>query len=386
MPSVKLPAADGTFVEHRLREPAEWPRPRAAINSRIAFAATPVIGHAWRENVPGAPAQLDWDATLAFRRHIWSYGLGVAEAMDTAQRGMGLDWHTASELITCSAAEARATGGLVAAGAGTDTGDDITDLAGVVRAYESQVAHVENAGAQVILMASRQLAALASSPDDYAAVYGKVLSQLSRPCIVHWLGPAFDPALAGYWGAHEIEDATVAFVSLVTEHRQAIDGVKVSLLDLDHERQLRKALPAEVRIYTGDDFNYPELIRGDGQTGSDALLGIFSAIAAPASAALQALDDGDLAAYDSALSPTVPLSRHLFGEPTFYYKVGIAFLAWLSGHQDGFTMVSGLQSARSAIHLTEAFRLADRAGLFPDPDLAARRLSSFLVTAGLSDD
>ena len=383
-PSVTLPKADGTCVGYRLHEPAVWQRPQQTITSRIAFAASHVVGDPFGENVPGAPAKLDWDATLAFRRHLWSYGLGVAEAMDTAQRGMGLDWATARELIARSAAEARSVGGRIAAGAGTDHATTaLTDLSAVIRAYELQVEEVEKSGAQVILMASRQLASIAGGPDDYATVYGRVLSQISQPAILHWLGPAFDPALAGYWGSADIEQSTASFVSLVTEHRGAIDGVKVSLLDMDHELALRKSLPAEVRIYTGDDFNYVDLIRGDGAPGSDALLGIFSAIAPAASVALQALDRQDIAGYDAALNPTVGLSRHLFAAPTFFYKAGIAFLAWLSGHQAGFTMVAGLQSARSVVHLAEALRLADQAGLLPDPDLAARRWSSFLAVAGI---
>jgi len=381
-PPVRLPQADGTFVVHRLHEPVSYPRPLGPITSRRAFAATHVVGDPFAENVPGAPATLDWEATLAFRHHLWSYGLGVAEAMDTAQRGMGLEWATARELITRSAAEARAVGGFIAAGAGTDHAPTAASLEDVIHAYEEQVEAVESAGAQVIVMASRRLAAIAEAPDDYSAVYGRVLSQVSQPVILHWLGTAFDPALAGYWGSTDIERATDRFVALVTEHRASIDGVKVSLLDMNHELALRAALPPEVRIYTGDDFNFADLIRGDGARGSDALLGIFSAIAPAASAALQALDRDDIAGYDAALEPTVALSRHLFGAPTFYYKTGVAFLAWLSGHQGGFTMVGGLQSARSAVHLAEAFRLADGAGLFPDPELAASRLSSFLTVTG----
>jgi hypothetical protein len=382
-PTVLLPQADGTFTRHTLHEPVGYPHPQGPITSRRAFAAAHVAGSATAENVPGAPAALDWDATLAFRHHLWSFGLGVAEAMDTAQRGMGLDWATARELIERSAADARAVGGRIAAGAGTDHARGVvSDLADAVRAYEVQIEAVEAAGAQVILMASRELAAIADGPDDYAAVYGRLLPQLAQPAILHWLGPAFDPALDGYWGSTDLAQATASFVSLVTEHRAAIDGVKVSLLDMDHELALREALPPDIRVYTGDDFNYVDLIRGDGRAGSDALLGIFSAIAPAASAALQALDRGDEAGYDRVLEPTVALSRHLFGAPTYYYKTGIAFLAWLSGHQDGLTMVGGLQSARSAVHLAEAFRLADEIGLFPDPELAAGRLSSFLTVAG----
>ena len=383
---VTLPQADGSFAEHRLGEPTAWQRPDAPITSRVALAASHVVADVFAENVPGAAAVLDWEATLAFRRHLWSYGLGVAEAMDTAQRGMGLGWPAARDLIARSAAEARSIGGRIAAGAGTDHEPaSLRNLEDVVHAYEAQVEVVEQAGAQVILMASRQLASIAKDPDDYAIVYGQLLEQLSQPAILHWLGPMFDPALAGYWGSADLEQSTAFFVSLVKDNAASIDGVKVSLLDIDHERALRAALPREVRIYTGDDFNYADLIRGDAENhGSDALLGIFSAIAPAASAALQALDRGDTAGYDAALNPTVPLSRHLFGAPTFYYKTGIAFLAWISGHQDGFAMVGGLQSARSIVHLAEAFRLADLAGLLPDPALAASRMTSLLAVAGLT--
>ncbi|MFC3505671.1 dihydrodipicolinate synthase family protein [Micromonospora krabiensis] len=381
---VWLPRADGSLEERRLAEPARWDRPAAPITSRTAFAAAHVAADPFGDNVPGAPAAVDWESTLAFRRHLWSYGLGVAEAMDTAQRGMGLDWATTRELIVRSAAAARAAGGRIAAGAGTDhVPADLTTLDEVTAAYEEQVEVVEASGAQVILMASRQLARLAGGPEDYAKVYDRLLTQVSRPVILHWLGPMFDPALDGYWGSPEVPLATAALLDLIGRHAHRVDGVKVSLLDAGHERELRAALPEGVRLYTGDDFNYPELIRGDGTHHSDALLGIFAAIAPAASGALQALDRGDLSGYDAALAPTVPLARHIFGTPTWYYKAGIAFLAWLSGHQPGFTMVAGLQSARSVVHLADLARLADDARLLPDPDLAAARLRAFLDVAGV---
>ena len=326
---------------------------------------------------------LDWESTLAFRRHLWSWGLGVAEAMDTAQRGMGLDWPAAQELIRRSAAEARACGGRIAAGAGTDHAPADADLDAVIEAYEQQLAVVEDAGATVILMASRQLARAARGPDDYQRVYGALLEQVSAPVILHWLGPMFDPALEGYWGSPDIDAATDAFLALLHRHADKVDGVKVSLLDAEHEIHLREQLPEGVRLYTGDDFNYPELIRGDDDAHSDALLGIFAAIAPAASTALQALDRDDDTAYEAAFAPTLALARHVFEAPTFYYKTGIAFLAWLSGHQRGFTMVGGLQSGRSVTHLCEAFRLADTAGLFEDPELAAERMRAFLRVAGL---
>ncbi|MGK5741099.1 dihydrodipicolinate synthase family protein [Micromonospora sp. URMC 103] len=382
--TVRLPRPDGSLEERRLAEPARWERPSAPLTARVAFAAAHVVADPLGDNTPGAPAAVDWESTLAFRRHLWSYGLGVAEAMDTAQRGMGLDWATTRELIDRSAAAAREVGGRIAAGAGTDHAPaDLGSLDDVTAAYAEQIEVVEASGAQVILMASRQLARLARGPEDYAKVYGALLDQVSRPVILHWLGPMFDPALHGYWGSPDVPAATAAFLDLVGRHAAKVDGVKVSLLDAEHERGLRAALPAGVRLYTGDDFHYPELIRGDGTHHSDALLGVFAAIAPAASAALQALDAGDLTRYDAALAPTLPLARHVFATPTWYYKTGIAFLAWLGGHQPGFTMVGGLQSARSVVHLAELARLADDARLLPDPDLAAARLRAFLDVAGV---
>jgi hypothetical protein len=380
--TVRLPRAGGGWETRALNEPAGWTRPDAPPRSRVAFAAAHVVADPLGDNAPGRPAVVDWESTLAFRRHLWSWGLGVAEAMDTAQRGMGLDWPATQELIRRSAAEA---GGRIAAGAGTDqlTGE-AAGLDEVTAAYEEQVAFVEGTGAQVIVMASRHLARLARGPEDYAKVYERILGQVSGRVILHWLGPMFDPALAGYWGSEEVPAATEAFLTLLRAYPEKVDGVKVSLLDADHERGLRAALPPGVRLYTGDDFHYPELIRGDGLHRSDALLGIFAAIAPAASAALQALDAGDLDRYDAAFAPTLPLARHIFAAPTYYYKTGIAFLAWLNGHQRGFTMAGGLQSSRSVPHLAELFRLADDARLLSDPELAAARMTGFLRTAGLS--
>ncbi len=381
MTVLALPRPDGSLLDHPIHGPRDWVVPASPARSRVAFAAAHVVADPYADNTPGAPAVLDWDATLAFRAHLVRHGLGVAEAMDTAQRGMGLTWDTTRELIIRSSAQARDLGGSIACGVGTDAGPARLDsLNEVVAAYLEQLEVVEDAGAQAILMASRQLAALASGPEDYALVYGKVLAQVSRPVILHWLGPMFDPALAGYWGYPDVARATTAFLGLLTEHAARIDGVKVSLLDAEHEVALRAALPAGVRLYTGDDFNYPDLIA----SGSDALLGIFDPIAPAAATALAALDAGDTAAYQDAFAATVPLSRHLFTAPTYYYKTGIVFLAWLSGHQDAFSMVGGLQSARSLPHLAEAFRLADLAGLLPDPDLAERRMRALLAVHGIS--
>jgi Protein of unknown function (DUF993) len=383
--TVALPEAAGSWREIELSEPRSWAKHPQGFRSRIAFAAAHVVADPRGDNVPGAPAAIDWEATLAFRRHLFRYGLGVAEAMDTAQRNMGLDWPATQQLITRSAAVAREHGARIASGAGTDQLDAPADrLSDVTRAYLEQVEFVEGAGSQVILMASRQLATVARSADDYFQVYSSVLSQATRPVILHWLGEMFDPQLSGYWGSTDIPTATRTFLDLIREHSAKVDGVKVSLLSADHEQELRAALPAGVRLYTGDDFNYPELIEGDGVHHSDALLGAFAAIAPAASAALNALDADDIDGYRREMTPTLPLSRHIFATPTYYYKTGIAFLAWLNGHQDGFVMVGGLQSARSVIHLARVFELANKAQLLIDPDLAANRLGQLLATAGLT--
>jgi hypothetical protein len=378
-----LPGADGRLAPYRM---LARPLPAAAgppARSRIAYAAAHVVADPLADNTPGQPARLDWDATLEFRHHLWRHGLGVADAMDTAQRGMGLDWAATAELVRRSAAEAATVGGALVCGAGTDQlppGEH--DLATVLHAYEDQLEVLEDAGAGVVLMASRALAASAAGPADYAKVYGALLEQVRRPVLLHWLGPMFDPALAGYWGSPDLDAATDAFLQIIAAHPDKVDGVKVSLLDADREVALRRRLPEGVRCYTGDDFHYPELILGDGHGYSDALLGVFDPIAAAASAALAALDAGDEDGYRRIFAPTVPLARLVFAEPTFHYKTGIVFLAWLAGHQTHFSMVSGMQSARSLPHLGQLFVLADRAGLLPDPDLAAARMRALLAVAG----
>jgi hypothetical protein len=352
--------------------------------SRIVYSAAHVVADPLADNTPGAPAAVDWDATLAFRRHLWSHGLGVAEAMDTAQRGMGLDWAGAAELIRRSSAEAKTVGGRIACGVGTDqlTGP-ATALAEVVKAYEEQLAVVEDAGSQAVLMASRALAATAKGPDDYLEVYGHLLRQSAEPVVLHWLGPMFDPALTGYWGSADLDAATATFLEVIAAHPDKVDGVKISLLDAQREIDLRRRLPNGVRCYTGDDFNYPELIAGDDQGFSHALLGIFDPLAPVAAAAVRTLDAGDTDGFRALLDPTVELSRHLFGAPTRFYKTGVVFLAWLAGHQSHFTMVGGLQSARSLPHLARAYELADRLGLFPDPALAETRMRQLLTLHGV---
>ncbi len=382
---LSLPRADRTLALYTLSEPASFPETATPAWSRRAFAAAHVVGDPFADNHPGAPASIDWEATLAYRRHLWSLGLTIAEAMDTAQRGMGLDWPATQELIRRSLAEAHAYGGAVACGAGTDhlaPSPDLT-LDNVIAAYEEQCGFIEGHGGRIILMASRALAACAKTPDDYAIVYDRILSQVKQPVILHWLGEMFDPALSGYWGYHEVENAMDVCLDLIARHSAKIDGIKISLLDQQHEIVMRRRLPAGVRMYTGDDFNFADLILGDEQGYSHALLGIFDAIASAAAAALQALDNQDIVRYRAILEPTVPLSRHIFQAPTYFYKTGIVFLAYLNGHQSHFRMVGGLESARSIVHLAEILVLADQAGLLVDPALAHERMRRVLAVAGI---
>jgi len=384
-PVIRLPRLDGALEPYTMRQAVAWSAPAGPIRSRIAYAAAHVVSDPHATCDPLSDARLDWDATLGYRRYLWSLGLAVAEAMDTAQRGMGLGWPAARDLIRRSLAEARATGGMIACGAGTDQltpGERVT-LDDVEQAYEEQVGYVERHGGRVILMASRALARAARSPDDYRRVYGTILRQVSRPVILHWLGDMFDPQLAGYWGTRDVDQAMDACLAIICEHRAKIDGIKISLLDAEREVALRRRLPGGVRMYTGDDFNYERLILGDARGYSDALLGIFDAIAPVASAALQALDRDDVPAYHAALEPTVPLARHIFEAPTHAYKTGIVFLAYLNGHQPHFRMIGGAESWRSVPHLAELFRLADAAGLLADPDCAAERMRRVLAVAGV---
>ncbi|MFF8245420.1 dihydrodipicolinate synthase family protein [Streptomyces griseus] len=355
-----------------------------APTSRTVFSAAHVVADPYADISPDDPAAVDWDSTLAFRRHLWAHGLGVAEAMDTAQRGMGLDWAGAAELIRRSAAEAKAVGGRIACGVGTDqlSADGTPALAEVTAAYEEQLALAEEHGARPILMASRALVRAARGPEDYLTTYAHLLRQASEPVILHWLGPMFDPALEGYWGSADLDEATDTFLKVIAEHPDKVDGIKISLLDAAREIDVRRRLPGGVRCYTGDDFHYPELIAGDERGFSHALLGIFDPLGPLAAHAVRVLDTGDVDGFRALLDPTVELSRHLFRPPTRFYKTGVVFLAWLSGHQDHFTMVGGLQSARSLPHLAKVYELADGLGLFPDPELAEHRMRSLLTVHG----
>jgi hypothetical protein len=380
-----LPRADGSLSPYVPSGDALPVVPADPPKSRVAYAAAHVVADPLADVDPTSEAAIDWDATLAFRRHLWSLGLSVAEAMDTAQRGMGLDWVASKELIRRSMEEAHAEDAGIACGAGTDHLEvsSSTTLEDVVAAYEEQCDFVEGVGGRIILMASRALAAVAGSPEDYASAYGQILSQVSQPVILHWLGEMFDPALSGYWGHKDLDRATDVCLGIMREHSSKVDGIKLSLLDEEREVEMRRRLPEGVRMYTGDDFNYPGLILGDDEGYSDALLGIFDAIAPAASAALAALEDGNEDRYEELLAPTVPLSRHIFKEPTRLYKTGVVFLAYLNGHQSHFKMVGGMESARSVVHLAELFVLANEAGLLVEPDLATERMRRVLGVAGM---
>ena len=374
--TLRLP--DGRL--HRMSVPSIASGDFEPLRSRVIYAAAHVIADPLADNGPGRLATVDWDATLAFRRHLWSHGLGVAEAMDTAQRGMGLDWPTARELIMRSSAEAD---GPLACGVNTDQAAPAT-LPEVIAAYEEQLEFVEAVDAGPILMCSRALAAVATGADDYRTVYNRLLGQVKRPVILHWLGPMFDPALTGYWGSTDLPEAADTLLDIIAANERSVDGVKISLLDADAEIAFRRRLPASVKCYTGDDFNYPQLIAGDDQGYSHALLGIFDPLAAKAASAVRRLDVGDVDGFRAELDPTVTLARKIFEKPTYHYKTGVVFLAWLCGHQNHFRMVNGSEAARSIPHLVEVFEHADAIGLFPNPELAAARMRNLLTMAGVT--
>jgi len=385
VPTLNLPVVGGELASYTMRPPRSFPMAKPPFN-RIAYAATHVVADPLADTDPWLDAAIDWDRTIAFRRHLWSLGLGVAEAMDTAQRGMGLDWPASLELIRRTLDAARDfPGALVVSGAGTDHLDPgaAVTIDEVIRAYETQCAAIEKLGGRIVLMASRALVKAANSPDDYVKVYGRILSQVKEPVIIHWLGEMFDPALMGYWGHAEHEQAMEVALAVVAANAAKVEGVKISLLDKDKEIVMRRRLPKGVRMYSGDDFSYAELIAGDAHGYSDALLGIFDAIAPAASAALGALTRGDTKCFYEILAPTVPLSRHIFRAPTRFYKTGIVFMAYLNALQDHFVMVGGQESARSTLHLAELFRLADAAGLITDPERAAARMRVIMSARGV---
>jgi hypothetical protein len=385
--ALKLPTTAGKLENFTLSAPRDFPAKPSRAFTRIAYSAAHVVADPFAPNNPWLDCNIDWEASMRYRRYLWELGLGVAEAMDTAQRGMGMDWPTSLELIKRSIAESKhVKGAFLASGAGTDhlAVENAKSVDDVIRAYEEQVEAIEAAGGKIILMASRALVKVAKGPDDYHKVYDRILSQVREPVVIHWLGEMFDPALAGYWGNADHMKAMDTAVEAINRNAAKVDGVKVSLLDKDKEIAMRRRLAKGVRMYTGDDFNYAELIAGDGEGYSDALLGIFDAIAPAASAALDALAAGNRKKFDAILEPTVPLSRHIFQAPTRFYKTGVVFMAYLNGLQDHFVMVGGQQSTRSLPHLAELFRLADAAGLLRDPDLACARMKSMLAVHGVT--
>ncbi|VTU24692.1 dihydrodipicolinate synthase family protein [Variovorax sp. PBL-E5] len=390
--ALTLPTAGGALAPYTLRGTAPVKPAAGVAFNRIAYSAAHVVADPLAAIDPWLQCAVDWDATIAYRRHLWSLGLGVAEAMDTAQRGMGLDWPTSLELIRRSLDAAKdVPGARVASGCGTDhlDIDAVKSVDDVIRGYEEQMAAIESLGGTLIVMASRALARVAKSPADYERVYDRILRQAKQPVVLHWLGDMFDPALAGYWGTADIDRAMDTALGIIAAHPDKVDGIKISLLDKDKEIAMRRRLPRGVRMYTGDDFNYAELIAGDGHGSepmhgqSDALLGIFDAIAPAASAALGALAQGHVEKFHAILGPTVPLSRHIFAAPTRFYKTGVVFMAWLNGHQKHFTMVGGQQSTRSLAHFAELFRLADAAHLLEQPELAVRRMKTLLALHGV---
>ena len=390
--TLQLPTNDGKLAAYQLCGTAPIRLACGIQFNRIAYSAAHVVADPRAAIDPWLEAAVDWDATIAYRQRLWSLGLGVAEAMDTAQRGMGLDWPTSLELIRRSLDAARdAPGALVASGCGTDhlVLETVRTVDEVIAGYEMQMAAIEKLGGKLIVMASRALARVAKSPADYERVYDRILSQAKQPVVLHWLGDMFDPALHGYWGAKDVDAAMDTALGIIAAHPDKVDGIKISLLDKDREIAMRRRLPAGVRMYTGDDFNYAQLIAGDGKGHepthgkSDALLGIFDAIAPAASAALAELAQGNIDKFHAILGPTVPLSRHIFAAPTRFYKTGVVFMAWLNGHQGHFTMVGGQQSTRSLPHLAELFRLADAANLLEQPELATRRMKTLLALHGI---
>ncbi|WP_217180900.1 dihydrodipicolinate synthase family protein [Streptomyces sp. AC495_CC817] len=426
MAALRLLSADGAVSDAALNDSGGYARPASALQSRVAYAAAHVVPKVHADNTPGQPADIDWDATLAFRRNVYSWGLGVADAMDTAQRNMGLDAAATRELIARSAEVAREEGGSVVVGVNTDHVDETRiSLDRVVDAYKEQLHFTEEQGAGPVLMASRHLARVAAGAEDYRRVYREVLESATTPVVLHWLGTAFDPELAGYFGADDWQTASGVLLDVIAENPGKVAGVKMSLLNAESEVSVRERLPEGVRMFTGDDFNYVGLIGGDdlrsgegsdetkrslpesmsdagvssrsarstagvegarsttGAGYSDALLGAFAAITPVASAAIQALDAGDPARYLEILGPTEELSRQVFAAPTFYYKTGVAFLSWLNGHQPAFQMVGGLHSARSLPHLSRIVELANDALALEKPELARERWHALLRVNGV---
>ena len=386
MAKLRLPLSDGSLESYTTGPASPFPSANAAALPRTVYAAAHVVADPLRMTDPVLAPVVDWDATLKFRHHLWGLGMKIAEAMDTSQRGMGLDWTGAKELISRSLAEAKTVPGAdLACGAGTDQLDppSARSLDDVIAAYEEQFAHIEKHGGRAIMMASRALASIATSRDDYLKVYDRIVGQARDKVILHWLGDMFDPQLAGYWASRDVDTAMETVLDLIRAHAGKIEGIKISLLEQRHEEKLRAALPAGVKMYTGDDFNYADLIEGDGKHVSHALLGIFDPIAPAAAAALERLAAGDSAGYHAILDPTVPLSRKIFEAPTQFYKAGVVLLAWLNGFQNHFRMIGGMDASRGILHYADVFRLADQARLLVDPDLAAARMKQLAAVNGV---
>lgn len=387
MATISLPQRDGTRKKIQIARGCEYPESNDKAFGRVAYAAAHVVTNPLSAGSPWRDPSIDLEGTMAFRRHLWGLGFRVAEVMDTAQRGMGLPWPLAQDVMRRTAVEAKVIpGAQFGCGVGTDNIEDPeAGMDEILRAYEQQLAFVEDLGATPIIMASRHLARAAKGPDDYFLIYDRIISQTRDKVILHWLGAAFDPALAGYWGIGDQEGATRFVLDLIAAQRDRVEGIKVSLLDRDHEVRMRMQLPDGVVMYTGDDFNYPDLIAGDGNTYSHALLGIFDPIAPAAAAALVALGEDDVDRFRTILNPTLALARHIFEAPTQFYKAGVVFLAWLNGHQDHFSLLAGMESARGILHYTRLFELADDAGVFRDPELAVTRMRNLLAVHGMDD-
>ncbi|ESZ10615.1 dihydrodipicolinate synthase family protein [Mesorhizobium sp. L48C026A00] len=376
---IALPDATGHFTDYALSGKPIAGATLGKNPARVVYSAAHVVADPFTANDPSGRTTVDWAKTMEFRRYLAGLGLGIAEAMDTAQRGMGLDWPGALELIRRTREEL--PDALVANGCGTDHRDPatVTSIDDVRRAYLEQAEAIQKLGGRLILMASRALVRVARKPDDYIKVYSDVLSACDEPVILHWLGDMFDPQLAGYWGSADFDPAMRRTLAVIEENAAKVDGIKISLLDKEKEIVMRRRLPANVKMYTGDDFNYPELIEGDSDGFSHALLGIFDPLAPAAAYAVERLGEGDTAAFRATLDPTVSLARLIFRAPTQYYKTGVVFLAWLNGFQDHFVMLNGAQAMRPLPYFVEVFRLADQCGLLRDPELAVRRMKKLLA-------
>lgn len=380
---ILLPNNSGELAAYSLIGEPVLGTPLAESSTRVVYSAAHVVADPFSNSGPMGLPGIDWDKTMAFRHHLADLGLGIAEAMDTAQRGMGLDWTQSLDLIRRTKAEL--PNALVANGCGTDhlSDTDIHTLEDVRRAYLEQVEAIQNVGGRIILMASRALARAANGADDYISIYNEVLAACDEPVILHWLGDMFDPALVGYWGADSFEDVLPTVLEIIATNVAKVDGIKISLLDAVKEVTTRQQLPGAVRMYTGDDFNYPELIGGDGDTFSHALLGIFDPLANHAASSISALNTGDAATFHAILDPTIPLARHIFRTPTRHYKTGVVFLAWLNGHQDHFKMLDGAVAMRPLPYFVECFKLADACGALANPDLASSRMGQLLNLYGV---